>query len=289
MSVQENLSDKAVRSRRNLLKMGGIAAAFVATSLTSTKEAVAGNSQGQNNNSQGLLGSIIGLLLGNDGHGHGHTHCFLRGTTIVTADGGRKVEDLAVGDLLPTMFGGLRPVQWIARYPFKKSDPSKPWVRRLRPVRIARSALGPNIPRADLYVTQGHAVFVDNVLVKAGALVNDITITLEEARDRRELEYFHIKLESHDVIYAEGAPCDTLLDVSETSANFAEYLRRYGPPATDERPCVPILGDWKRGGRFKSYFRSSLSPWVDGRKHVDIIRDRLEERGLALSRQLEPF
>jgi hypothetical protein len=69
---------------------------------------VAGISQGQNN--------------------QGHASCFLLGTTILTADGGRRVEDLAVGDLLPTMFGGLRPIQWIARYPFRKSDPSKPWV-----------------------------------------------------------------------------------------------------------------------------------------------------------------
>ena len=53
--------------------------------------------------------------------------CFLKGTKIETADGERKIEDLRVGDLLPTKFGGLRPVQWIGRYPLKKSDPSKPW------------------------------------------------------------------------------------------------------------------------------------------------------------------
>ena len=39
--------------------------------------------------------------------------CFLKGTKIQTAEGERKTEDLAIGDLLPTMFGGLRPVQWI--------------------------------------------------------------------------------------------------------------------------------------------------------------------------------
>ena len=37
--------------------------------------------------------------------------CFLKGTKIQMAEGERKVEDLAIGDLLPTMFGGLRPVQ----------------------------------------------------------------------------------------------------------------------------------------------------------------------------------
>ena len=80
-------------------------------------------------------------------------NCFLKGTKIRTAEGERKIEDLAIGDLLPTMFGGLRPVQWIGRYPVKKSDPSKPWAESALPVRIARSALAPNVPHADLYVT----------------------------------------------------------------------------------------------------------------------------------------
>ena len=86
-------------------------------------------------------------------------NCFLKGTQIETADGERRIpEDLAIGDRLPTLFGGLRPIQWIGRYPIKKSDPSKAWVRDALPVRIARSALAPDVPRADLYVTAGHAL-----------------------------------------------------------------------------------------------------------------------------------
>ena len=36
-------------------------------------------------------------------------------------------------------------------------------------------------------------------------LINGTTVTRYEAREYDELEYFHIKLESHDVVYAEGA------------------------------------------------------------------------------------
>src|SRR5574340_556428 len=129
--------------------------------------------------------------------------------------------------MLPTMFGGLRPVQWIARYPLKKSDPSKPWVGDALPVCIARSALAPNVPYADLYVTGGHALLIDGLLVPAGCLINGATITRHQAANESdELEDFHIKLESHDVIYAEGAPVDTLLMVDERAVNFAEYFRR---------------------------------------------------------------
>src|SRR6516164_4878562 len=75
-------------------------------------------------------------------------------------DRDRKIEDLAVGDLLPTIFGGISPIQWIGRYRFKRSDPTKRWVKDVLPIRVARSALGPDIPQPDLYVTQQHALLI---------------------------------------------------------------------------------------------------------------------------------
>ena len=34
------------------------------------------------------------------------------------------------------------------------------------------------------------------------------------------MEFFHVKLESHDVIYAEGAPAETLLNVEVIRSQF---------------------------------------------------------------------
>jgi Hint domain len=214
-----------------------------------------------------------------------HCNCFLKGTKVRTIQGEREIEGLAVGDLLPTMFGGVRPIQWIGHYPLKKSDPSKPWVIDARPVQIACSALAPDVPHTDLYVTGGHALFIDGVLAPAGCLINGTTITRSEPRDYDELEFFHIKLESHDVIYAEGAPVETLVTVTEGAVNFAEYLRQYGSPKTDETPCAPRVTYGGGRDEMKSRIRSALSPWVDRREPIDVIRDRLEERGLMLSRQ----
>ena len=198
---------------------------------------------------------------------------------IRTVEGERKIEDLAIGDLLPTMFGGVRPVQWIGRYPFKRSDPSRPWVKDALPVRIARSALAPNVPHADLYVTAAHSLLVDGVLAPAETLINGTTITRCEL-ESDELEFFHVKLESHDVVYAEGAPAETLLDVEESAVNFADYLRRYGTPTTREVRCAPLVHVWGGRDELKSRFRSALSPWIDLRNQADVIRDRLEERGI---------
>lgn len=206
--------------------------------------------------------------------------CFLKGTKIRTASGERKVEDLKIGDLLPTMFGGLRPIQWITQ----ARRPAKPWGKADLPVRIARSALGPNVPHADLYLSQWHSLLIDDVLVPAAYLINGTTITRYAAHEFDELQYFHIKLESHDVICAEGAPCDTVLntEVISDASNFADYLRQYGTPEKVEVPCAPFVG--YEGGRseLKARLRSAVSPWIDRRQKLDIIRDRLEERGISL-------
>jgi hypothetical protein len=200
----------------------------------------------------------------------------VKGTKILTAEGERRIEDLKAGDMLPTLFGGLRPVQWIGRYPFKKSDPSKAWVKEALPIRIARSALAPDVPHADLYVTPLHSVLLDGVLVPAEMLINGATITRYEP-EGDDLEFFHIKLESHDVVYAGGAPAETLLKVDESAVNFAEYLRQYGTPKAEETRCAPYVH--VRGGRAElmSRARSALSPWVDLRNRADVVRDRLEE------------
>jgi hypothetical protein len=275
MAVEVGKSDSGTqRTRRNIMKMGAIA---VPATLVTVNSA-----------SAGLVCGILGLFgvqcppigTGN-GNGGNKGNCFLSGTKILTAGGERNIEDLAVGDLLPTMFGGLRPVQWIGRYRYTKSEPSKPWAESARPVRIARSALASNVPHADLYVTAAHGVLIDGVLVPAELLVNGTTITRHE-HEGDEMEFFHIKLESHDVVYAEGVPAETLLDVSESFANFADYHRRYGMPTRQETPCAPVIP--VHGGRVElmSRARSALSPWIDLRDPAEVVRDRLEEGAYSL-------
>ena len=227
-SDTQDLNVKMGRTRRNMLKTGAITASALVATLASAKSALAGpggpGGPGPGGGQVQVQVQVrVRVRWGPGGPGPGG-RCFLRGTTILTADGDRRIEDLAIGDLLPTVFGGVRPIQWIGRYPFRKSDPSKSWPKDVRPIRVARSALAPNVPQADLYVTQAHGVFIDDVLVSAEYLINETTITLYEASELNELEFFHIKLESHDVIYAEGAPVETLLNVDESAVNFARLF-----------------------------------------------------------------
>jgi Hint domain len=256
------LSSNDQRTRRNIMKMGAI---LGAVALARVERARAG------------MPMPCSRCL-----------CLLRGTNIRTTTGERKIEDLVIGDLLPTVFSGVRPIQWIGRFPIKKSDPSRPWVKEALPVRFARSAIAPGVPHADLLVTGAHALLIDGLLIPSRNLINGTTITLYEAPDADELEFFHIKLESHDAIYAEGTPVETLPRVDESAVNFAEYFRTYGVPENEGTRCAPFARYGGGRSELKSRIRSALSPWVDRREQIDVIRDRLEERAIALSRQLEP-
>jgi hypothetical protein len=82
------------------------------------------------------------------------------------------------------------------------------------------------------------------------------------------------------------APCETLVSVDENAVNFAEYLRQYGPPMIQDARCAPWVGFGRRI-EIKSRFRSVISPWIDRRQKLDLIRDKLDARGTELLREAE--
>lgn len=202
--------------------------------------------------------------------------CFMRGTRIQTVAGERRIEDLVAGDMLPTVFGGMRPIQWIVRFRRQRAETGRAWPVHARPIRIMKSALAHRVPHADLFVTPGHALLIDGVLVTAGSLVNGTTIAPYAAEEYDELEFFQVKLGTHDAIYAEGAPCETLLKVDESAADYAEYLDSCGPSWSEEAHCAPIYGN---GAQSELSWRlhSAVSRWIGPHK-VDTIRERLEGR-----------
>lgn len=210
-------------------------------------------------------------------------HCFLKSTAIRTADGWRAVEDLTVGDLVPTQFSGLQPIRWVGRYVVSGRDGEGLLGSNAPAVRIRASALADGVPRADLVVTAGHSLFVDGLLFPAGSLVNGETITTVDAQDGVSLEFFHVKLDRHDVIDAEGALTETMGAMTRDDPNFEAYARMYGVTEDEIRSCcAPVAFN---GGRSElvSRLRSVASPWIDRRRPADVIRDRLETRAWRLS------
>ncbi|HEV8680816.1 MAG TPA: Hint domain-containing protein [Stellaceae bacterium] len=132
--------------------------------------------------------------------------CFCRGTRILTDKGELPVEALAVGDRVQTLSGDLKPIVWIG-FGCDLVTGKNPLAR---PIIVRRGALGDEVPRRDLYLTHGHALYFDGVLIPVEHLVNHHSILWDDAA--RVVEYYHIELADHDVLFAEGAPAETYYD-----------------------------------------------------------------------------
>ncbi|WP_158745684.1 Hint domain-containing protein [Acidisphaera sp. L21] len=137
--------------------------------------------------------------------------CYCSGTTIRTGSGEISIEDLRVGDLIQTASGAHRPVRWIGHRTINCRNHLRP--EQVNPVRIGRHAFGENRPSRDLYVSPGHSICVDvlgEVLIPAGLLINGSTVAQMEVD---EVTYWHIELDSHDIIIANGLPAESYLDM----------------------------------------------------------------------------
>jgi len=134
--------------------------------------------------------------------------CFLKGTKISTAGGETPVEDLDIGHCVVTRGGLSKPIKWIGRRSyagrFAAQNPN------IVPVLIRAGALADGIPHRDLHVSPMHAMYLDGMLIPAIDLVNGVSIVQLETLE--SIEYLHIELSDHDVIFAEGAATESYVD-----------------------------------------------------------------------------
>ncbi|MFC0410609.1 Hint domain-containing protein, partial [Roseomonas elaeocarpi] len=131
--------------------------------------------------------------------------CYARGTRILTDRGEVPVEELREGDRVRVLLGdgGFRPVRWVGHR--RVALRHHPMPERARPVRFRAGSLAEGVPHRDLVVSPDHALFLGGVLVHAETLINGATVVQEEVA---EVEYFHVELDAHDVMVAEGAAAE---------------------------------------------------------------------------------
>ena len=111
-----------------------------------------------------------------------------------------------------------------------------------------KGAFATGSPHRDLYLSRAHLLYLNGILIPVGNLINGNTIALTTA-DFDVLQYFHVELDCHDILLAEGAPCDSLLATAQTRQifdNYDEYVRLYGPPSSEPiasfAPIVSSMG-----------------------------------------------
>ncbi|SHJ54560.1 Hint domain-containing protein [Palleronia salina] len=183
--------------------------------------------------------------------------CFARGTRIfVSAGMDRPVEDLRVGDWVRTADRGFQRVVWIGATRIEAATLRKN--PRLGPVRIRRGSLGPGLPTRDLTVSPQHRVLVRSRIAERMTGSSEVLIAarhlvgldgIKRAGIGKGVDYYHILLERHEILWAERAPCESLLlgqeslktlgdeNMAEIRLNHPAALALAGP----DRAARPIL------------------------------------------------
>ncbi len=168
--------------------------------------------------------------------------CFAAGTLIATPQGDVAVETLKAGDRVRTAGGEDRAVKWIGHRSLicvPRLIPKTSW-----PVRIAAHAFAPAKPASDLVVSSAHALCVEvdgaEVLIPAGCLVNGTTVSEMPVE---KITWWHVELESHDLLLANSMPAESYLDMGNRSF-FIEHGgttdRLDATRATHEEFCRPL-------------------------------------------------
>ena len=210
--------------------------------------------------------------------------CLLKGTKISTPSGDRLVQDLRIGDEVQTL-AGRKTIKWIGYNKFTKEE-GRAWHDSVMPIRVARFAIDDHTPHCDLYLSPWHCIFLNQALIPGMYLINEATIAQGTPSDMPAIEYYHIELDTHEVIYAEGALVESFIDDDsnrENFSNFVQYERLYGAePQSKMTPFAPILRYRGRREELKGLVRSLISNVVDVRDPIQIAYDQLAQRAEAM-------
>ena len=179
--------------------------------------------------------------------------CFAAGTRIMTVLGEKPVEDLRPGDLVRVLDGSHQPLRWVGQRRLGKADLLR--TPLLYPVKVAAGALGLGLPKRDILASRQHRMLIASAplraltghsaaLVAACKLVGLPGIAVDQSVE--EVTYFHLLFDRHQVIWAEGAPSESLLlgpeaDKTLTRTQAHEIAMRLPSLAQASTPALPIL------------------------------------------------
>lgn len=143
--------------------------------------------------------------------------CFCRGAMIETTSGSVPVENLGEGDEVISLLGRSTSIRWVGSACFSSEQLVSS--SNNRPVCIPSGALGNGSPTSDLWVSPQHRILVQGHLAETLLGVPKVLVAAKHldfgdlAKGKKrpaEVEYFHILLDKHDVLIANGAPAESL-------------------------------------------------------------------------------
>jgi hypothetical protein len=200
------------------------------------------------------------------------TVCYAQGTMVEAVDGEVAVEALRPGDRVMTLRGSELtpvPVIWIGHR--RVNLAAHPHPRMVAPIRIDRSAFADNVPHRDLLVSPDHAILTDGKLICARQLINGATI--RQDTDRNSIIYYHVELEKHAIMLAEGLPAESYLDTGN---------RGFFANSDQPGPLYPDLTDDADNAKREA---NSCEPFATDERSIRPVWQRLAERAGAIGRR----
>jgi len=165
--------------------------------------------------------------------------CFAAGTRLRTTQGDIAVEALRVGAKMVTASGTIRPVVWLGHRRVNCRNHPKP--QSVLPIRIEAEAFAPGVPHRELFLSPDHAIEFCNTLIPIRYLLNGMTVKQVQLPS---VEYWHVELDNHDVLMAEGLPAESYLDTGNRNQfdnNTISHLHAdfsAAPPLTLAGPAI---------------------------------------------------
>jgi microcystin-dependent protein len=180
--------------------------------------------------------------------------CFAAGTRIATAAGPVPVEQLHVGASALLADGGTSTIVWIGHRTVALAGHARPW--DVLPIRVRAHAFGVGLPHSDLWLSPEHAIYVEGVLIPIRHLVNGTSIAPDASFE--SVTYFHVELERHNILLAEGLPAESWLDTGNRSM-FANA------------PVTALVFDEQRGAA-KAWANAAFAELVEDGPRLDAVR-----------------
>lgn len=163
----------------------------------------------------------------------GQVVCFAEGTLLLSSDGYRPVEQLAVGNYLKLADGGYSKIRWVG---YSLLDEAALDLQpNMRPIRLRKDCLAKGYPFADLIVSPQHRIWVNGATIRemtdsAGGLIAAKHLLglngVEVAQDIRSVRYYHVLMDNHEILWSNGLPTESLLIGKHMSGHLAPALRR---------------------------------------------------------------
>ncbi|MEL7115216.1 MAG: Hint domain-containing protein [Pseudomonadota bacterium] len=171
--------------------------------------------------------------------------CFVAGSRIATPFGPVRVECLTCGSPVCTLDHGVQTIRWVGQTRTRVSE-------KTAPIRFRAGSLGEGQPKRDLMVSPQHRMLVRSKVAQRVTGAPEVLVAakkllalpgVEQMMDMDHVDYVHILLERHALLFAEGALSESLLPgpfAMDALGDRAAAELRAAVPELVNKPTTPV-------------------------------------------------